>query len=184
MHVGKPDPELPADAEPSLVQRLVALGRRRRVASDVADAGAGWPRHRVATAVALLIAAGPLLTIGGARLIAGRERAAAERLETELAPRIAAAQAARDARAQMAGVLQRATLGATIEALAQALPADATLVRAERDAQGQLTLEIAAPDPDKLRAALRRIPAFARLRDTRQRQADGQMVVLLEGEAG
>ena len=181
MHVGKPDPDTPAPVEPSLAQRLAAMARRPRIREDARPAAAGWPERRVAIAVALLIVAGPLLTIGGARLIAERQRAAADRIETEMAPRIAAAQAARAARAQMASVLPRPTLGATIETLARALPADATLVRAETSAQGRLAFEIAAADPDKLRSALRRTPALARLRDTGQRQADGRLIVLLEG---
>lgn len=181
MDVGKPDPEPPAAAEPSLAQRLAARARRPRVRQGADAPVATWPQHRVAIAVALLIAAAPVLTIGGARLIGERQRAAADRIETELAPRIAAAQAAREARAQMSAVLQRPTLGATIEALARALPADATLVRAEWGAQGRLALEIAAADPDRLRSALRRTPALARLRDTGQRQAEGRLIVLLEG---
>lgn len=182
MHVGKPDPETPAPAEPSLAQRLAAMARRPR-AARVESSGTRWPARRVAIAVALLLAAGPLLTIGGAGLIGERQRAAAERVETELAPRIAAAEAARAARAEMALVLRRPTLGATIETLARALPADATLIRAERTAQGQLALEIAAADPDALRSALRRTPALVRLRDTGQREADGRLIVSLEGAA-
>lgn len=181
MQVGKPDPDAPAPAEPSLVQRLAAMARRPRVREGARPAATGWSDQRVAIAVALLIAAGPLLTIGGARLIAERQRSAADRIETEMAPRIAAAQAARAARTQMAAVLRRPTMGATIEALARALPADATLVRAGTGTQGRLALEIAAADPDKLRSALRRTSALARLRDIGQRQADGRLIVLLEG---
>lgn len=181
MHVGRPDPDTPAPAEPSLAQRLAAMARRPRARGGAEPASTTWPQHRVAIAVALLIATGPLLTIGGARLIGERQRVTADRIETRMAPRIAAARAAREARAQMAAVLQRQTLGATIETLARALPADATLVRAERSAAGRLILEIAAADPDKLRSALRRTPALARLHDTGQRQGDGQLIVLLEG---
>jgi hypothetical protein len=165
MHVDKP-PQL------SLVQRLLA---------GSASEPARWPEGRVAIAVALLIVAGPLLTIGGARILSERHRAATARIEAEVAPRIASTAAAAEARAQMGAVLKRRTLGATIETLARALPADATLARVERNAQGRLALEVATPDPDKLRAALRRVPALARLRDTGQRQADAAMIVLLEG---
>lgn len=167
----------PKSTSPSLAQRLLAFRRAP------AGGGAGWPEGKVAIMVALLLLAGPLLTIGGARLLAERQRAAATRIEAEAAPRIAAAEAAEAARAQLGAVLRRRPLGATIETLARALPADATLVRAERTAQDRLALEINTSDPDRLRAALRRIPALARLRDTGQRQADAAMIVLLEGTA-
>lgn len=161
---------------PSLAQRLSAFARRAPAG------GVGkWPEGRVAMVVALLLLAGPLLTIGGARLLAERQRTTATRIEAEAAPRIAAAEAAIEARSQLGAILGRRTLGATVEALARALPADATLVRAERNAQGRLALEIATADPDRLRAALRRAPAFTRLRNTGQRQADAAMIVLLEG---
>jgi hypothetical protein len=165
MHVDKP-PQL------SLVQRLLA---------GSASEHARWPEGRVAIAVALLIVAGPLLTIGGARILSERHRVATARIEAEVAPRIAANAAAAEARSQLSAILRRRTLGATVEALARALPADATLVHAERNAQGRLALEIATADPDRLRAALRRVPAFTRLRNTGQRQADAAMIVLLEG---
>ena len=176
MHVGKPDPQ-PAPPEPSLAQRLAAIGRGRPVGA------AKWPEGRLAPLVAVLIAAGPLLTIGGATLLTGRERAASVRLEAEATPRIEAARAATEARGQMDAVLRRRTLAATIEILARALPADATLVRVERTAQGALELEIATPDPDRLRSALRRAPALARLRNTGQRQSDSGMIVLFAGTA-
>lgn len=135
----------------------------------------------MAVVVALLIAAGPLLTIGGAQVLTERQRRAAVRIESEAAPRIAAAEVAIEARSQMDAVLRRRTLGSTVEALARALPADASLARAERNAQGRLALEITTADPDRLRAALRRAPALARLRNTGQHQADAAMIVLLEG---
>lgn len=181
MHVGKPDPETGPPAQLSLVQRLLTIARRAPDRGGFAPAQAGWPEGRVATVVALLIVAGPLLTIGGARILSERHRVATARIEGEVAPRIAATAAAAEARAQMDAVLKRRTLGATIETLARALPADATLARVERKAQGRLALEVATPDPDKLRAALRRVPALAQLRDSGQRQTDGAMIVLLEG---
>ena len=142
---------------------------------------AGLPPARVAVLVALLITAGPLLTIATARLLAGAQRAAAARLEADLAPRIGAARAAAEARGEIDAVLRRKTLGATIEALARALPADAALVHVARDTRGVFEIEIAAADPDRLRAALRRAPAFARLRNTGQRQADARMIVTFAG---
>lgn len=182
MHVGKPDPETAPQAQPSLAQRMLAMARRVP-ARGSATGRAGLPERRTAAVVALLIVAGPLLTIGGAQVLAERQRMAAAGMEGEAEPRIAAAKAAIEARSQMDAVLRRRTLGSTVEALARALPADATLARAERDAQGRVALEIATVDPDRLRAALRRVPALARLRNTGQRQTDAAMIVLLEGTA-
>jgi hypothetical protein len=183
MHVGEPDPEAAAIASPSLAHRLLALAKRRPPGVAHPASAARWSDASVAALVAVLIAAGPLLTIGAARLLAGQQRAAAARLETEASPRIEAARAAAEAREQMDAVLRRRTLSATIEALARALPADATVVRAGRTAQGVLEIEIAAADPDQLRAALRRAPTFARLRNTGQRQADAKMIVAFVGTA-
>jgi hypothetical protein len=180
MHAGKPDPKpMPA---PSLTQRLAAAARTR-LPHATRPEGRKWPEGSMAALVAVLIAAGPLLTIGGAKLLAGRERAAVARLAAEASPRIDAARAAAEARVQLGVVLRRPTLGATIEALARALPADATLVRAERNAQGGIEFDIAAADPDRLRSALRRAPALARLRNTGQRQADGRIIVTFAGTA-
>lgn len=181
MHAGKPDPE-PARPAPSLAERLATVGRGRGPDAAPANRTTRWPGS-LAALVAMLIVTGPLLTIGGAKLLEGWQKAAHARLEAEAQPRIEAARAATAAREQMDAVLRRRTLAATIEALARALPADATLVRAERTAQGALELEIAAPDPDRLRAALRRVPALARLRNTGQRQADTRIIVVLSGNA-
>jgi hypothetical protein len=177
MQIGNPDPE-PTASAPSLAQRLAALARARVDDARSPRDAARWPKGSVAALVAALIAAGPLLTIGGAKLLAGQQRSAAAALESDASPRIEAARAAEAARNQMAAVLRRPALGATIEALARALPSDATLLRAERNPAGALELEIATPDPDRLRAALRRAPAFARLRNTGQRRADAKMIVL------
>ncbi|MDP5281230.1 hypothetical protein Q9Q95_20055 [Sphingomonas sp. DG1-23] len=140
-----------------------------------------WSDGGVAALVAALIVAGPLLTIAGAKLLTVQQRVAAKRIERDAAPRIAAAKAATEARGQIDAVLRRPTLGSTIEALARALPADATLVRAGRTAQGAVEIDVAAADPDKLRGALRRAPAFMRLRNTGQRQADTKMIVTFAG---
>ena len=180
MHPGRPDPETSAPA-PSLAHRLVMLARRRRLDAAGLPAATSWSQGSVAMVVALLIGAGPLLTIAGAKLLAAEQRAAAARIESEAAPRIAAAKSATEARTQIDAVLRRRTLGATIEALARALPADAVLVRTGRTAQGVLEIDVAAADPDRLRAALRHAPAFARLRNTGQRQADAKMIVTFAG---
>ncbi|MEI9851845.1 MAG: hypothetical protein WDN24_14570 [Sphingomonas sp.] len=79
--------------------------------------------------------------------------------------------------------MRRPTIGATLDALARALPPEASLIRAGRDAQGLLTVEVAAPDPDQLRAAIRRDPLLAALRDTGQRQQEATMIVTMRERA-
>ncbi|TGX54248.1 hypothetical protein E5A73_09050 [Sphingomonas gei] len=172
----------PAAPEPSLAHRLAALVKRGP-RGNANPPGATRPDAGIAALVAVLIAAGPLLTIGGATLLTARQRIAAARLADEASPRIKAARNAVEARGQIAALLGRPPLGATIEALARVLPPDAALVRAGRTAQGLLEIEVEVPDPDKLRAALRRAPAFARLRNTGQRQADAKMIVTFAGTA-
>jgi hypothetical protein len=149
-------------ASPSGWPRRRGAGRPDRSARRPATTR--WSEGSVAAIVALLIVAGPLLTIAGAKLLAGQQRAAAARLEGEASPRIEAARAATEARQQIDAVLRRRTLGATIEALARALPRDATLVRAARTAQGVLEIDVAAADPTSFVprcAACRRSPGCA-----------------------
>jgi hypothetical protein len=176
MDAGAPDPDMvPPPLPPaSLAARLGGALRARGEGQ-----GSRWTPY----ALAALIAAGPLLTIAGAGVLASRERAATARLEAELAPRIAARAAAQEARAALAPVLAAAPAASVIDLLARALPGDASLLRVERLANGTLELDIAAPDPDALRAALRRSPDFARVRPLGQRQGEGMIVAtfLLEG---
>lgn len=176
---GEPPPQ-------SLASRLADAGRARwramraRMAAPRAAVASAPPVKRgrwVAGGVAALIALGPVATIVGADLIASGARAEARKLEAKAAPRIAAAKAAASDRETLAGVLRRPTLGLVIEALARTLPPEAALVRAERGRDGLLEVEVNTPDPDKLRAALRREPALSALRDTGQRQGDVAMVV-------
>ncbi|MBX3564078.1 MAG: hypothetical protein KF730_05810 [Sphingomonas sp.] len=136
-----------------------------------------------AAAIAVLIALAPLLTIAGAKLLIRHERSAIVRLNDDLAPRLAVEQAAQTARTEIAAVVNRPPMGATLETLARALPADTMLARAERTAQGGLDLEVTTVDPDKLRAAIRRAPELAGLRDSGQRQGDGLMLVSLHQDA-
>ena len=88
----------------------------------------------------------------------------------------------RDARAELGRAAARPAIGVTLDALAGALPPDAALARVERTRQGMLELDIATPDPDALRAAVRRVPEFARLRDTSQRRTDAAMIVSMREE--
>jgi hypothetical protein len=133
----------------------------------------------IAAAVALLIATGPIATILGANLAAASARAETERLREQAAPRVAAEQAAARDRAELVALLRRPGLGATVEALARALPPEASLVRVERNRAGLLEVDVTAPDPDRLRAALRREPALARLRDAGQQRGELTMTVSL-----
>src|SRR4051812_12840744 len=133
----------------------------------------------IAGAVAALIVAGPLATILGANLLAGGIGTEVAHLREQAAPRAAAAQAAAKEHAELVALLRRPGLGASVEALARALPADASLVRVERNPAGLLEVDLTVPDPDRLRAALRREPALARLRDTGQQQGELAMTISL-----
>lgn len=168
--------------EPSLAAGLSAGAR------GMAGAVREWLANRpavsavrrdwiVAGALALLIAAGPLLTIIAGSVAAGGVRAEVARLQEQAAPRAAAAKAAAQDRAALVTLLKRPSLGVAVEALARALPADAVLIRLERNRQGLIEADIAAPDPDRLRAAIRAEPALARLRDVGQRQHEAMMTV-------
>ena len=171
MRAGEPDRDGEAETRSSLAGWL-----------------SGWlrnvhPAHELAAAIAVLIALGPLATIAGAQLLARQERSEAERLRADLAPRLAAEQSIEAARAEIGAILQRPAIGATLEAFARGLPADATVVRIERNAGGTLEADITATDPDQLRASIRRDPALAGLRNTSQRQSDTAMIVTLRQDA-
>ncbi|MBO9714900.1 hypothetical protein [Sphingomonas sp.] len=170
----------------SLAARLgeAVRGFRERAAAPAELAPPASRRDwLVAGAVAALIGLGPVLTIGGATLLAVRARDAANAINQRAAPTLAAARLAEQDRAELAAATRRPGVGAVIEALARALPPEASLSRVGRGGDGQLLLEISSPDPDKLRAALRREPVLAGLRDTGQRQGDGAMVVQLRENA-
>ena len=178
MDDGIPQPPEP----PSLAAGLGGAAR-----GVVARLRAGWANRPeistersdwwVAAGLAALIAAGPLVTTVGAWLIAGGLRGEVAQLQEQAAPRAAATQAAARDRAALVGMIKGPGLGAVAEALARALPADAVLLRAERGAKGLLELDISAPDPDKLRAAIRAEPALAGLRDAGQQRGDLMMTV-------
>lgn len=138
--------------------------------------------QRAAAIVALLIAAGPLATLLGANMLAADARADARRLGAGLAPRIAQRRAVEQARDQMGAAIAQPMLGVTLEAIARALPADATVLRAERMRDGALELDISAPDPDQLRPALRSLPGIGRFRNVGQRRSDAGMIVSFRAE--
>lgn len=169
MQAGAPDRDTPAPS-------VTLAGRLARV--RLAE-GRWW----VPAILAGLIAAGPVATIVGASILTDRARAATARLQAESGPRIAAERSAMQARAQFGNAIALPTIAATLDALAPALPGDASVVRAERTRGGALELDIATTDPDRLRAAIRRAPGFGRMRDASQRQTDAAMIVSLR-EAG
>lgn len=169
-----PEPEAPQPSR-SLADRLAQRARNRGDGVAVARraVGADW---RIPAIVAALIWLGPLTTMLGARLLADGVRREAQGLRVQLAPRIAAERGAETARSQLADALRGPGPSATLEALARVLPAEATVARVAREPGGAIELEIAAPDPDMLRAALRRAPEFVRLRAVGQQGSDGTML--------
>ena len=150
-------------------------GRITRTLGRTGSRG-GW---RAGIGVAMLLALAPLLTLAGAWWNERQVRGETAALARAAAPQLAAAREREAARAMLAALLARPNLGVTIESLARVLPAEATLAKAEWS-EGRLAIEVAAPDPDRLRAALRRDPTTAGLRDAGQRQGDGAMLVALE----
>lgn len=165
------DAEVPRPPS-SLAERLVQRARPRRTPEAEADAR-DW---RLGAAIAVLIWAGPLAALLGAKLLehaAEREMGA---LHAQLAPRVAAQHQAEAARLRLGDALRGPRPSAVAEALARTMPAEAKVARIAREPGGAIDLEISAPDPDRLRAALRRAPEFARMRDTNQRAGDGEIV--------
>lgn len=175
----------PADdsmpARPSLFDRALRAARPVPRAPVQPKAGERLPVDRASVALAILIVATPLATLAGATWRTGQVRAETAALAQRSTAAVAA-QSDRDrARALLSAAWNAPTLGATIEAIARALPEDAALLRVERNAN-PLTIEIAAPDPDRALAALRRDPALGGLRAVAQARAedDGRMRVTLE----
>lgn len=185
MEAGKPDRDDTQHQGRSLAEGLRSAARgwlNRRSMRPAAVAVPSPVGRRLAAGVALLMAAGPIVTLAGADLLAARARSQAARIDAALAPRIAAERAAEQARAQMRTAIARPMLGGTLDAVARALPADATLLRAERTVDGALELEVSAPDPDRLRPALRSLPGIGVLRNTGQRHSDAGMIVSFRAE--
>ncbi|SOB86566.1 hypothetical protein SAMN06297144_1672 [Sphingomonas guangdongensis] len=146
----------------SLVERLATRLR-----------GGDW---RVGAAIAAAIALVPAGVVAGATLAAiAQEDRTAARARAEAGGLARAAEQQRLAR-----VLARPGIGATLEALARALPAEARLRRVARQGDGRLRVEVMTADPDRLRAALRREGATAALRDAGQQGGPGGLLVTLE----
>jgi hypothetical protein len=138
---------------------------------------------RRAGGLAALIALGPLFTIVGAGLLERSAQAEAERLTAQVAPRVQAEARERDARAALRGAARDAGVAVWMDRLATAIPADARVARMSKAADGSVEIEVTAPDPDLLRAALRRDPALAGLRETGQRRAGAMIAVTLRRAA-
>lgn len=136
----------------------------------------------VGWAVAALIVAGPLLTLGGGALLTARARAEAGRLEAETAPRRAAMAKATEARTMLRAAITAPAVGSTLDTLATLLPVEDRLVAVAADGSGALAVEIATVDPDRLRAAIR-ASRLAGLREAGQRRGEGVLVVRWAGPA-
>lgn len=172
-----------APIRPSLFDRAVDAARRERPTPPPPTAGAPRPPlDRASVLLAAAILATPLLTWSGAAVLTARAQVEGRAIARRAAPRVAQQVAAERARALLQPAWRTPTLGATLEAIARALPEDAALLRAERDGAGNLSVDVAAPDPDRVVVALRRDPVLAGLRATAQARvdADGRMRVTLE----
>lgn len=169
-----------APIRPSLFDRAVGAARPERAPTP--DPAPRAPIDRASALLAAAILATPLLTWAGAAILTARAQEAGRTIARHAAPQVAGQAAAQRARIRLAQAWRTPTLGTSLESIARALPQDAALLRAERDAAGQLSIEVAAPDPDRLLSALRRDPLLAGLRATAQARTDGdgRMRVTLE----
>ncbi|MEZ0497775.1 hypothetical protein [Sphingomonas sp. IW22] len=174
----EPQPLPQPDPAPSLAERVGALIGGADDAPSPRRGGA----IRLAIMLALLLPAGPLLTIAAAEWWTVRTRA--------VMVAQADSPAARDAAAQQAERRELARLGGTsfagaIDRIARLLPPEDRLATAELSIDGeapaQLGAEIATIDPDRLRAALARDSSTGALRVEGERQGDGVMIVTVAG---
>lgn len=177
-------PDRAPSPSPSLAARALGWARaKRRRKAIAAPQRPERSRRWVLPALALLVAAGPLATLVGATVLAERAQRDTAAAEAAIAPRHATEQAYATARTMLDAAIVQPGPAALLDTLAAALPADAALMRAERQADGTLELEAAVSDPDSLRSALRRVPALAGLRDVRQQEGEGRTRVLLRQAA-
>lgn len=172
---------------PSLVERMTARLSGSATAAKRGEARPVRPqsviRWSFALRLALLIAAGPVLTIVGARWLEARAQAEATRLRASIAPRIEAAARSQAARDMLRNVVRQPAFAVTLDRLASVLPQEARVARMARNLDGVTTIEITAPDPDQVRAALRRDPVFGGFREVGQRRAGSMMLVSYRGKA-
>lgn len=168
------------DARDSLTDRLArAVVRAARIRPRLSARDA-----RVAAALAGAIALGPLLTIVGANLLRAGVEAENRMLDARVGTRLAPQAAHADAAMILRGAMRQPTITAMLEQLARALPEDARLVSAARDAQGRLLFELSTTDPDALRGALREQPVLAGMRETGQRRTGDARVIVTLRSAG
>ncbi|WP_294330267.1 hypothetical protein [uncultured Sphingomonas sp.] len=164
---------------PSLAAQMAARFRRDKPVSPTPAATAARPW--VAPLLALLIVAGPLATLVGAKWLGAIARRDAARLDAQQALRREAERARMQARDVLGAALARPGPATLLDGAAAALPKEDMLARAALREDGTLELEVVTSDPDALRSALRRVPALAPLRDVRQREGEGRTRVLLRG---
>lgn len=138
---------------------------------------------RLAAGLTALIALGPLVTTMGAGMLERSAQAEANALTVQAAPRLKAEAQARDARTTLRGAVRDAGVAVWLDRLAAAIPADARVARMGKAADGAIEIEITAPDPDLLRAAMRRDPALAGFREIGQRRAGAMIAVTLRRAA-
>lgn len=163
----------------SLIDRLGRAARRGvEPPRDIRPSLRGAVNLRDALLIAAIVALAPLATLGGAMLLTR----AVDRESRDLSARVAARDAPMAQRAAARATLHAAAtkpaLVVTLERIARVLPMDARLIMVARGADGRLSVEIAASDPDLLRAALRDDPQLARLRNTAQRRGPDARVVV------
>jgi hypothetical protein len=139
------------------------------------------PTRRWVAALVLLIAAGPALTWAGATLLEHRARTDIAALSPSAQPVLTRTRADAATRAAWAPLLDRATLGTTIERLAATLPANDRLASVASRTDGTLDVTILTADPDALRDALRREPVLSQLHEAGQQRGDAAMRVTLTG---
>jgi hypothetical protein len=165
------------DEQQSLVDRAV-----RRLSASAPEPGrtrAALPAidWRFALALTALIALGPLLTVVGAGLLERDARADAARLRAQAAPVTDAAKADRAARGLLRATVSEAPVALWLDRAARALPDEARISRMARSSEGRMEIDVIAPDPDPVRAAMRRDPAFTRFREAGQRRAGGAVLI-------
>lgn len=166
-----------APIRPSLFDRAVGAARRERGPTPIpAPHKPRPPIDRMSLLLAAAILATPLLTWAGAAFLTGRAQDEGAAIARRAAPRIAEQAAAQRAHVLLQQTWRLPTLGTTLEGTARDLPKDAALLRVERDGAGTMSMEVVAPDPDRVVAALPGLRATAQARA----DGDGRMRVTLE----
>ena len=132
-----------APIRPSLFDRAVEAARRDPTPPPAPRAPRP-PIDRLSALLAVAIVATPLLTWGGAAILTARAQDEGRAIARRAAPVMAEQAAAHQAHTLLQQAWRGAPLGTTCESLARALPPDAALLRAERNAAGMIAIEVAA----------------------------------------